>query len=414
MSSDNPFTQSDVERAKKNMDNNNWWSHKIADAGLNQFHIKEEAEKLLKKPELLSIILKEFDKKIIGEQDTKLALFVQACGIFVQNRKIAPHVFVNSESSAGKSVLTKAICNIFPENRLVYRTKISPEVLTYWHKNDHNWTWNGKILYLEDVRREIIDSPVFKVMASEGSLATVVINQKSVDIIIKGVPIIFITTANVNPNQEIINRFSLVSLDESSEQTHNVIKFIAKQESEAYSITIKMALTLLNPIRVKVPFMDKLVDSFPIKYVKTRRDFVRFMEFIKCSTALYQFQRDQNEAGQFLATKQDYEIARAVLKKVSQTDSGVSLTHKKRKAFEICQEVSRANAGSEGWFQTKEVIAKGFVSQRMWYAYLKDFVSSNLLESKLDDTESKSKASIVYRPMSCSAFVLPEFEKLSE
>ena len=71
---------------------------------------------------------------------------------------------------------------------VVWRTKISGEAFTYWHVNEKDWSWDGKILFLEDIGQSVLDSDTFKVMCSEGSVASVVKNQETIDLIIKGKP----------------------------------------------------------------------------------------------------------------------------------------------------------------------------------------------------------------------------------
>ena len=133
-------------------------------------------------------------KKIVGEKKTVMGLFVSCCSIYVKNIKLLPNCFITGESSGGKSWVTKKVYDVFPEEVKLHRTKLTPEVFTYWHnaKYDPKWTWDGKILYVEDPKNSLLNSDTFKIMMSEGAKSTVVINQMAVDIEIKGKPLILL------------------------------------------------------------------------------------------------------------------------------------------------------------------------------------------------------------------------------
>jgi hypothetical protein len=68
---------------------------------------------------------------------------------------------------------------------------------------------------------------------------------------------------------------------------------------------------------VEVPFADELFKYFPNKLL-SRTYFRRFLDYICASTALHQFQREQNDKGFYIATWEDYGFARiAFLKTVT-------------------------------------------------------------------------------------------------
>ena len=274
----------------------------------------EDIPDLLKDPNLFDIINKEFDKFIVDEEETRKAIFISACGSFVENLSATFNVFIGGDSSAGKSWVCKNVLNIFPKrvfSKETYRTRISPKVLTYWHNYqvEPEWTWNGKILYLEDVGDEILNSDVFKVMISEGSTATIVGRSKikdaelpaTYDIEIIGKPITFITTAMGTPIDEIKNRFLMLDLNETEEQTEKImqrqIDMAISGKKEYYDEEITKALDGLRRVKVIIPkWINNIMQYIPRKEIlRWRREFPRFLEIIKCSAALHQYQRKKNE-----------------------------------------------------------------------------------------------------------------------
>lgn len=388
----------------------------------NQIHDAQKegmsltAYKILKDPNLFENVIKEFGGPIAGESDTVKAIFLIMCGIWVKNRKSILNALINSESSAGKSYLCKCIYNIFPELNKVYRTKISPEAFTYWHnsKFEPEWTWNGKILYLEDVKEDLLNADTFKVMCSEGSVATVVKNQRAIDIFINGKPIIMVTTASTNPNNEILNRFSLINLDESQEQTRRVLikqGELAMGGFEGYDEDIVEALGYLKPIRVEIPFANTLATLWDTTLLNMRRDYPKFLDLIKCSAALHQFQREKDEKGRIIPTEQDYNIAQEVLIKIKESGGYTGLTHKLKKAYFYCQQLNE----KQGGFTAKEIHAFApFVADRNWYRYLDVLTSKNLLKIQLEERENSTKKVQVFYPIFENGLSLPSYKKIME
>lgn len=342
----------------------------------------KKIEEVLKNQNLFNLITEtEFNKTIVGEYKTRKAVFLDGCKIWVKDEP--SNLLVGGESSIGKDFVMKNVIKIFPKDKRIDRTRISPKAFTYWHKGEKNWTWTGKILCLTDISEDVLNNDVFKVMCSDGNQATIVINQKAVDINIEGKPIMIVTTANSNPTNEILNRFDLISLDESKEQTENIMKFQAKELetgfTETYSKEIISALDKLKRIAVIIPFASKMNKYFP-KITKMRRMFKRFSGYIKSSCALYQYQREQDNKGRFIANKQDYEIAREVIENIrEQTITGK--TAREGKYLEIFENLIKNN--TEKWFSVAEIHNKTkYKSLETWWDIMKKLEEKDLIEGK--------------------------------
>lgn len=370
---------------------------------------KEKAP--LFEPDFFNIITKELAKLIEGEKQSRKAIFLSLCSIWVEDSEIPINTFVSSESSAGKSYICKQIIKIFPKDLIEYRTKITPEAFTYWH-NEEDWSWDGKICYLEDVSQSILDAPTFKVMCSEGSVATIVRNQKAVDLYINGKPSMLVTTASTNPKSEILNRFQIVSLDESAKQTKAITLRQAKISEtgviEKYDPSIIKALGRLERKKVKIPYGTRihyfLDQNYNFESLRLRRDFDRLISLIKCSAVLYQFQRESDENGRVIANEQDYSIARECINYI-QTQTFKGLTHRLRKAFDCCKKL--------GEFTAREIYSKfPFVNQKMWYIYLNDLLKRGMLRTELRKVEDVKQKVNFFMINEEQSFKLPEFDKL--
>ena len=293
---------------------------------------------ILKNPNLLNIIIKECNKKIEGEVDSIRAIFLCSMGRLVRcSRKTSFNLFVSDFSGVGKDYVVDNALDIWQGCRKGYRlkkkiknkdengkdiidieyidkttpvkikrTRISPKVLNYWHNTDNEeWSWDGMILYLEDISDEVLNDETFKVYTSGGSDVTVLKDQYVKDMKIIGKPVVFITSANASPDSELIRRLGILNLDSTKNQTSNIIRRALDDalmvKDIEYDEVVTNALTLLQEKSVNIPFARGL-DVFSVESIIIRTFIGRFLDFIRASAVLHQFQREQDEYGNIIAT----------------------------------------------------------------------------------------------------------------
>lgn len=404
------FTEEDIKRAQE-LGRDPQAEKALLEKGV----LPQRYLNFLTNPDFFDELLNEISKKVSGERDTARALLLHMASVWVQNIEVKPHLFVNSESSAGKSYLVQKVSELFPESKKVYKTKMSNEAITYWKQREMKqgeWTWENKLLILNDPKNSLLNGDTFKVMLSEGSDAVVVRNQIAVELKMIGRPIVILTTASGQPNDEVTNRFNFVSLNETAEQTAEILKFQAKKASRSklpeYQEDLKVALQFLKPINVQIPFAEHIAGCFPIQSLAVRRYFVRFLALIQASVAFHQFQRKE-ENGFFIAEKQDYELARIVLRKIATGENVFSLTHKPRKVYEACKKmecreftISEALPHCSGICRTHCTLGKIFGI----------LVQVGLFTCRPDDSGSKHRPAMMYCVKDSIALELPPFDRL--
>jgi len=383
--------------------------------------IDYDVDKLLKDPNILKRFVDEIGKGVAGEEDTIEAVLLHIFCAWVKNPSMKTHLLVNSESSSGKSFVCNKIRKIFPRECYEYRTKITPEALTYWHnaKYEPEWTWDGKFLYLEDVRDDVINSPTFKIMASEGSTATVVIKQRAIDVEINGSPVIIMTSANASPNAEIINRFGIINLDETPEQTGEIMKKQLKDSilgnRDEYDPIFPEAIKKLMRCEVRLPeWATTLIDYLPKENIRIRRDTPRFIDLIKSSAVLHQKQREFDITSKVVfANEKDYETARSVFKKIEDAGGVHGLTHRLRKCFDVCKEYFKEK---EEYFSANEIFQYSpIVSERQWLRILEQLAQRGLLKVDLRKPPEDSRATkptTTFYPSSSIKIELPPISTL--
>lgn len=393
---------------------------------LNEFlknyesQINKDYLRILKNPHLFrQITEEELDKKIVKEYDTRKTIFLCAQGRLVKNCQVASYnLLVNDEAGTGKDYVTSKTLEIIPKESYIKKSRISPTVFTYWHNstNEPEWTWDGKVFYTEDISEPVLNSEVFKVMSSSGSQATIVINQKAVDIDIEGKPVMITTTANSTPSPELTRRFEIVNLDESLEQTKEIMKrhceYAMKGISLEYNENIRKAMSYLRRVEVKIPYAKKLYYLFPPESVIMRTKFPRFLDLIKSSTAFHQFQRKYDKEGFLISEKQDYDIACEVMKKLTSNKYVIPLTKKQKRIIDFFEKKGESYCVSPNkiWGDMN-----GFMALKNLIINMNQLVSYGILKIKTEEINGRERSNYYLNldiNNSLNRIIFPKFEEL--
>jgi len=301
----------------------------------------KEIPKILQEPDLLDQIDLELDKKIVGEHEARKTIFMVANMRNVENLgRATDNLMINAPSGIGKDHITEAIFDLIPDEEKEELVRTTPKVLSYTRnrKIDPESSWKKTGLRLEDVGNEVLNDDSFKVFSSASpnkiNKGKIVNKGKIIEIEIEGKPSIIMTTAEASPKEEQLRRYPICPLDEGINQTKEILKRQAEYGKTGktldYDENLKGSLNLLKRIKVKIPFAEKLIRIFPPESPIVRTHFPRFLDYIKSSCSLFQYQREIDGEGYFRATKQDYEIACMMLQKTTSNILMIPLDKTKR------------------------------------------------------------------------------------
>lgn len=416
--------EANIEKAKELIKKRSYEKNKKTNDKIEaEVKIKNQVDEInstLKDPNLFNrITIEEFDKKIVGEIRNRQAVFLYTCGTLVENHAIASYnLCADSSSGAGKDYTLNAVVTYWPEvtnaanpkNRgYVKRTRISPTVLNYWHceEREPDWTWDGKICYLPDVSGSVLNHEVFKVFSSDGSVATITINGKAVDITIHGKPVVFTTTATTKPNIENLRRMPRITMDETIDQSKAIVKrqaeYAAIGKTLEYDINIREALSYLKRVKVKIPFAMELVDLLPVDNIIVRTHFPRFLDLIKASAALHQFQRESDDGFILAEAPVDYENARNALNQTTTNSLMIPTTRRQQRLIEIIK-----GSYNDGWFTVSELEPKvEFISEKRLYEELAHLSELGFFDRDKELREDSKKPVMVYRLRKLDVHFLP-------
>lgn len=321
-----------------------------------------EAKKLLRRSDLMDVLIKEVQSSVAGARDTIQTLILFMAGRLVKGSRAASYnLIVHGKTGEGKDAIVRQVGKLLPPELFVSRSSISPTALKHWLKERKNWSWRTKVLYVEDLPQSTLNSDEFKIIAgTEEETATVTDKMQVARDIKRGdKPVILLTMADIYLKDQSVRRYAIVHVDKregrdilfkmAREREYGGVHHVSQQGK-----LIQYAMSKLKHVQVKIPYNRKLAASFP-KGRKHRTLFGRFLDLIAASAALHQKRRSKKH-GKVIANKDDYNYALEAVYKILDADKhGYSDTQQ-----DILKSMARKNTDkrfNEGEFTVSQLAA---------------------------------------------------------
>jgi len=278
---------------------------------------RTEALAFLQRRDLLDQVARDIDALgFVGEATNTRLLYLVAI-----SRKLPDPLsaIVLSQSGAGKSGLTEVLERLTPPEDVVLLTRLTPQSLYYIEpgfldrklviveERYGSMDADYSIRVLQSRKKLIAAAPIKD--PQTGTLKTKVFTVEARAAFLEA------TTAS-GVNHENATRCFELMMDESPEQTRRIQARMAllrterglalRQAAEAIARRHWHAQRLLEPLPVVIPFADAL--TFPSAWLRTRRDYARFLNLIEVSAFLHQHQRARRN-GAIVAEVADYAVA---------------------------------------------------------------------------------------------------------
>ncbi|MBL7959939.1 hypothetical protein JNL27_06815 [bacterium] len=264
---------------------------------------REEALRFLKSPNLTEEITCDFDKcGLIGEETSRLFGYLATISRFLEKPL---GLLIVSRSGAGKSELQEVIGKFILPVQLKRYTRISGQSLFYQQNG------NLKNCVIAIAEEKGAEDAIYSIrtLQSDQYLTVAVTStdqktgiKRTDEYRVEGPVVIIITTTNPEAlDFETRNRFVILTIDESREQTRRILKKQREQESleglvqsSAEEIIIRKhhnAQKLLKAsLKVVNPFSDAL--TYPDDKLLMRREQKKYLTLIKTIAFLHQYQRE--------------------------------------------------------------------------------------------------------------------------
>ena len=343
---------------------------------------RSEALMLLRRPDLLDQVGRDIDTLgYVGEETNKRLLYLVAISRKLDDPLSA---VILSQSGAGKSGLTEVIEKLCPPEDVVMLTRLTPQSLYYVEPG----FLDRKLVIVEERHGSIEADYSIRVLQSRKKLIAAAPvkdpatgNMKTKVFTVEARAAFIEATTASSVNHENATRCFELAMDETAEQTRRIHERMSllrterglalRQEADATSRRHWNAQRLLEPLPVVIPFADKL--TFPSSWLRTRRDYARFLNLIEVSAFLHQHQRERR-AGAIVASTADYAVAYALAADVL-AETLSDLRKPLREALERVRELS-LKEGTVSRREIREALAMPDSTVRRW---LQDLVELEYL-----------------------------------
>jgi len=344
---------------------------------------RAEALTLLKRPDLLDQVGRDIDSLgYVGEETNRRLLYLVAI-----SRKLADPLsaVILSQSGAGKSGLTEVIERLCPPEDVVLLTRLTPQSLYY---TEPGFLDRKLVIVEERYGSQEADYSIRVLQSRKKLIAAAPIkdpqtgNMKTKVFTVEARAAFIEATTASSVNHENATRCFELSMDESKEQTERIHARMSllrterglalRQEADALARRHWNAQRLLDPLPVVIPFADKL--TFPSAWLRTRRDYARFLNLIEVSAFLHQHQRER-QAGAIVASTADYAVAYALAAEVL-AETLSDLRKPLREALERVRDLSTKRGGTVSRREIREALALPDSTVRRW---LQDLVELEYL-----------------------------------
>jgi DNA primase len=260
---------------------------------------RDEALAFLKDPNLFDRINADFAKcGYVGEENNRLLGYLATT-----SRKLDEPlaVIVQSATAAGKTALMKTILNFMSKEDRVQYSAVTGQSLFYMTETN----LKHKILAIVEEEGAENAGYALKLLQSEGELTIASTGRDASgefvtkEYHVEGPVMVFLTTTNIEIDEELLNRCIVLVVDEDRAQTraiHDQQRMnetlegqLMKTDRQDIINLHQNAQRLLKPVIIANNFAPRL--TFPDHCTRTRRDHMKYLVLIRTSTFIHQYQR---------------------------------------------------------------------------------------------------------------------------
>lgn len=279
---------------------------------------REEAIKFLKSPNLIERIQQDFEAcGLVGESTNAIVGYLSAI-----SRKLAEPlaIIVQSSSAAGKTALMEAVSRFVPEEEREQFSAMTGRSLFYIGEKD----LKNKNLFISEQEGAKDASYAIKLLQSEGKLRIASTGKDPIsgklvthEYLVEVPVMIFLTTTQIEIDEELINRCIVLYVNEDREQTRAIhrqqrlketLEGLWQTNSKDKIISLHQnAQRILRPLWVVNPYAESL--TFVDARTRTRRDHTKYLSLIKSIALLHQYQKPIRESTRGGITKQYIEVS---------------------------------------------------------------------------------------------------------
>ena len=359
------------------------------DTGPEEHQLSEEEKKeglrFLRSKDLHKQIIKDMSVMGYVGEDRNKALIYYISKSCKMDKPLSAAIV--SRSSAGKSRLLETVEKLMAPEDLISITSSSDQALYYFKEDglknkmvttsEHYGMENIEYLLRELISKGEISKTV-SMKNEEGEIETVVMTATG--------PISYmVTSTEAELNEENLNRYILLHVDESKKQTERILKYQRRQRTlEGYKQKLRQqavrsrhlsAHRLLTPCVIFNPFTPLL--DFPMGRLTARRDQEKFLNVIEAVCFVHQYQREEQsmfvdgrEVKYIECTLDDYRVAYKIYVENVLINSLLDMPKMARDLHEEIIRIRREIANEEGKKPSDVLFTRAQIRERTNFTFV--------------------------------------------
>ena len=259
-------------------------------------------------------------------------------------------VAVKGPSSGGKSYLVEQVLRFFPDSAYYALTAMSERTLAYSEEPiEHRFL----VLFEAAGMSGDFATYLIRSLLSEGRLRYETVEKTSEGlrprlIEREGPTGLIVTTTAVKLHPENETRLLSLMVNDTKEQTQDVLAALAEEDGEAPDFGRWHVLQeWLDGAehRVAIPYGKTLARLTSPAAVRIRRDFAAVLNLIRAHAVLHQATREKNEKGEIVASLADYAVVRALVADLVSEGAEASIPKTVRETVEAAQRLLEGSGG---------------------------------------------------------------------
>lgn len=266
---------------------------------------KREAMEYLQKPDLIERIWQDFETCVmVGNKAQCMLAYLGCSSRFVENPL---GILFVSRSAVGKSYTQQMVSSFIPAEQLLPMTRLTGQALFYRDEEG----LRHKVISIEELMgmEEALYSVRTLLSNQRLELHGLTIDSKTKELkpfekVVYGPASVMVSTTELSRmDNETKSRFYVLHLDESTEQTRNIIAFQGRMASDE-GIGIRLERERIRKLHQNIQRLIKTVFvvnnkgtgiTYPMEMVGSRREGRKIQSLIETIALLHQFQRPLKE-----------------------------------------------------------------------------------------------------------------------
>ncbi|MDA0352485.1 MAG: hypothetical protein O3A10_09795 [Chloroflexi bacterium] len=328
-------------------------------------------------------------------------------------------VVVKAASSSGKSFLAKKVLTFFPEDAFQWLSGMSERALAY---SKEPLRHRFLVIAEADGAQGDFQDYLLRTLLSEGRIRyeTVMDTGNGLETVIierEGPTGLLLTTTRITLHPENETRLFSLPVDESIEQTRDVVRELVREDRPEVDLSRWHALQHwlgAGSTAVSVPFGPALAEMVDVRALRVRRDFSAVISLIRSNALLHQQHREVTADGQVVADLDDYAVVYELVADLMAEGIGATVPPGVRRVVDAVDELT---SGPQHYGDDPVAVSNNELSEHLQLD--KSTISRRVAEAlrsgylhDLVDRRRREKQLVIHDPMPGDTSVLPSPEEL--